>query len=186
MKNGFVNKLEKNEEILWYGVSDNSKSNKQYGRFLLFFVILLLFWILIIIGINGKQISIFNIFIFLIILSILTIFLIYGLVYNIFLKHEKKNNEYFTTNKRIAIYNYKSGFRIENIFNIEHIGIVREKNNYGDILFHFCSNNLIDQIKTGMSFDGVENPRKIVELISHINNRVHIYDDRPTLMGKKI
>ena len=62
----------------------------------------------------------------------LTICLIYGLIYNTFIKYKNKNNEYFVTNKRIAIYNSKSGFRIENICDIEHIGIVREKNNYGE------------------------------------------------------
>lgn len=41
-------------------------------------------------------------------------------------------------------------------------------------------------MKNGMSLEGVENPRKIVALISDINNRIHIYDDRPIVMGKKL
>lgn len=179
MKNEFINKLEENEKILFYGVSNVSKTSKQYGRFLLGFAILLLFWILIIIGIKRGEILNFEILIIFLTLSILTICLIYGLVYNIFLKYKKKNNEYFVTNKRIALYNSKNGFRIENISDIEHIGIAREKNNYGDISFNFYANNLIEQIKNGMSFEGVENPRKIVALISDINNKIHIYDDRP-------
>lgn len=179
MKNEFINKLEENEKILFYGVSNVSKTSKQYGRFLLGFAILLLFWILIIIGIKSGEILNFEILIIFLTLSILTICLIYGLVYNIFLKYKKKNNEYFITNKRIALYNSKNGFRIENISDIEHIGIAREKNNYGDISFNFYANNLIEQIKNGMSFEGVENPRKIVALISDINNKIHIYDDRP-------
>ena len=186
MKNEFINKLEENEKILFYGVSDVSKTSKQYGRFLLGFAILLLFWILTIIGIKSEEILNFKILIIFLTLSILTICLIYGLVYNIFLKHKKKNNEYFITNKRIALYNPKNGFRIENISDIEHIGIAREKNNYGDIYFNFSSNNLIEQMKNGMSLEGVENPRKIVALISDINNRIHIYDDRPIVMGKKL
>ncbi len=185
MKNEFINKLEENEKILFYGVSDVSKTNKQYGRFLLGFVVLLLFWILAIIGIKREEILNFKILIIFLTLSILTICLIYGLVYNIFLKYKKKNNEYFVTNKRIVLYN-KKGFRIENISNIEHIGIVREKNNYGDIIFNFYANNLIEQMKNGMSFEGVENPRKVVALISDINDGIHIYDDRPIVMGNKL
>ena len=41
-------------------------------------------------------------------------------------------------------------------------------------------------MKNGMSFEGVKNPREIVAKICDINNKIHIYDDRPTVMGKKI
>ena len=41
-------------------------------------------------------------------------------------------------------------------------------------------------MKNVMSLEGVENPRKIAELISNINKNIPIYDDRPTIMGKKI
>ena len=110
----------------------------------------------------------------------------YGLIYNIFLKYKNKNNEYFVTNKRIAIYNLKNGLRIENISDIEHIDITREKNNYGDLMFNFYANNLIEQMKSGMVFGGVENPREIVEIICSINSNIHIYDDKPVIMGKKL
>lgn len=40
-------------------------------------------------------------------------------------------------------------------------------------------------MKDAMTFEGVENPRKIVTLICEVNNRIHIYDGRPTVMGKK-
>lgn len=187
MKNEFINKLEENEELLFYGVSDVSKVSKQFGRFLLGVVILLLFWTLIIILIrNGLILLNSNIFMFVIILGILTICLIYGLVYNILLKYKSKNNEYFVTNKRIALYTSKNGFRIEKISDIEYMGVTREKNNYGDISFNFYANNLIEQIKNSMGFEGVENPRNIISLISNINNRINIWDDRPTVMGKKI
>lgn len=184
MEKEFINKLEDNEKILFYGVSNVSKVSKQYGRFLLVFAILLLFWILTIICAKIEGMSNFNIWIMFLILSILTICLIYGLFYNIFLKYKTKNNEYFVTNKRIALYNSKNGFRIESISNIEHIGITKEKNNYGNISFNFNENNLIDQIKNGMSFEGVENPREIVALISNINNKIHIYDDRVNIIKR--
>lgn len=186
MKNEFINKLEDNEKILFYGASDVSKTSKQYSRFLLGFAILILFWIIIIKGIKSEGLLNINILMIFLTLCILTICLIYGAIYNTFFKYKNKNNEYFVTNKRIAMYNSKDGFRIENISDIEHIGIAREKNNYGDISFNFYESNLIEQIKNGMSFEGIENPRKIVALISDINNDIHIYDDRPKSMGEKI
>ena len=177
MKNEFINKLEEDETLLFYGFSDVSKTNKQYGRFLLGFIVLLMFWILTIIGIQSNGILNFKMLVIFLTLCILTICLIYGLIYNVFLKYKKKNNEYFVTNKRIALYNSKNGLRIENISNIEHIGIAREKNNYGDLLFNFCANNLIEQMKNGMSLEGVKNPREIVAEICKVNNKIHIYDD---------
>ena len=72
------------------------------------------------------------------------------------------------------------------ISDIECVQILREKNNYGDIILNFSADSLIQKMKNVMSLEGVENPRKIVELISNINKNIHIYDDRPTIMGKKI
>ena len=151
MKKEFINQLQSDEEILFYGIFNVNKTSKQYGRFLLGCVFLLLFWILFVIGVKSESGLNFKILIFFLVLSMLTICLIYGLIYNTFIKYKNKNNEYFVTNKRIAIYNSKSGFRIENICDIEHIGIVREKNNYGDIMFNFYASNLIDQMKNGMN-----------------------------------
>ena len=186
MKNELINKLDEDEKILFHGFSDVSKTSKQYSRFLLGFIVLLLFWILIIMGIQSEGILNFKILVIFLTLCILTICLIYGLIYNVFLKYKKKNNEYFVTNKRIALYNSKNGLKIENISDIEHIRIAREKNNYGDISFNFNANNLIEQMKRGMGFEGVKNPRKIVATICEINSKIHIYDDRATVMGKKI
>ena len=185
MCNEFINKLEKDEKILFHEFSDISKTSKQYCRFSLGFVVLLLFWILAINGVKNEGILKFKNLVIFVTLCILTIYLFYVLIYNVFLKYKKKNNEYFVTNKRIALYNPKNGLRIENISNIEHIGIVREKNNSGDISFNFYANNLIEQMKNGMSFEGVKNPRGIVTTICEINNKIHIYDDRPTVMGEK-
>lgn len=186
MYNEFINKLEENEKILYYGASNVSKTSKQYCRFLLVFVVLLAFWILAINYIKNNSIFNLKIVMYFVTLCLLTICLLYGLIYNLFLKYKRKNSEYFITNKRIALYNTKNGFRIKNISDIEHIGIAREKNNYGDIFFNFYGSNLIKQMKDAMTFEGVENPRKIVTLICKVNNRIHIYDDRPIVMGKKL
>lgn len=185
MKNEFVNNLEENEKLIFYGTSDVSKTSKQYGRFILGFAILSLFWILALITIKSDEILTFRVILIFLVLSILTLGYILGIVYNICLKYKTKNNEYFVTNQRIAIYNPKNGFRIENISNIEHIGIAREKHNYGDISFTFYANSLIEQMKSGMSFEGVENPRKIVAIIIEINNKIHVYDDKIIITDQK-
>lgn len=36
-----------------------------------------------------------------------------------------------------------------------------------------------------MSFEGVKDSREIVSTICDINNKIHIYDDIPTVKGKK-
>ena len=120
------------------------------------------------------------------VLFILTIGLIYGIIHNTFLKHKNTNNEYFITNKRIAVYIPQKGFKIKNISDIEHIGISREKNEYGDITFNFYSNDIVQQLKNNISFEGVKDPRQIVEKICELNNKIHVYDDRPTIMGEKL
>lgn len=186
MKNEFINMLEENERILFYGVSDVSKTNKQYGRLLLMFVFLILCWFLLISGVRSEGIFNLKAIICFSTLVLLTISLFWGFIYNIFLKYKSKNNEYFITDKRVVLYNQKKGFVMDNIFNIEYIDISREKNNYGDVLFSFRDVNLMEQMKNGICFEGVENPRRVVEIIKSINSQVYISDDRPIVMGKKI
>ena len=127
MKNEFISKLQNDEKIIFYGTLNGSKTSKQYIRFLLGFIALIIFWILAIIGVKSEGLLNFNILIILVILSIITICLIYGLIYNVFLKAKNKNDEYFVTNKRIALYSSKYDFKIKNISEIEHIGIFRKK-----------------------------------------------------------
>ncbi len=61
----FINKLEKDEKILFHEFSDISKTSKQYCRFLLGFAVLLLFWILAINGIRNEGILKFKILVIL-------------------------------------------------------------------------------------------------------------------------
>lgn len=186
MKKEFESKLQSGEEILFYEVVEVNKSSKQIGRSLLLFVILILFWWLFIAEIKNVMVLDFKFLLILVALCALTIAFIYGIIYNLFFKAKKKNNEYFVTNKRIALYNSKHGFIEKNIAEIEHIGIVREKNNYGDIIFNFYGDSLINQLKNSLCFESVQNPRKVVELIFSLNDKIHIYDDVPTVFGKKI
>ena len=84
MKDEFINKLDADERILFYGSSDVSKTSKQYSRFLLGFIVLLLFWILIIMIIQSEGMLDFKIFAIFLVLCLLTICLVYGLIYNVF------------------------------------------------------------------------------------------------------
>lgn len=177
MKNEFIEKLENDEKILFHGFFDVSKTCKQYGRFLLGTIVLVFFWILFFLGAKRFGMLDFDIFCMLFVLILLTGCLIYGFLYNIFFKYKNMDNEYFVTNKRIALYDFKKELRIENISDIEHIGILRGKDNYGDLVFTFYDNNLYKQMKNGMSFEGVKNPREIVVRLFDINNRIRIYDD---------
>lgn len=186
IKEEFINKLDENEQLLFYGFSNVSKTSKQYGRYILGFVVVALFWTLEIIGIKNEGRINFDVVLIIIVLCVLTLGLIYGFVHNVLLKYKSNNNEYFVTNKRIATYSSKSGFKTKKISDIECVQILREKNNYGDIILNFSADSLIQKMKNVMSLEGVENPRKIVELISNINKNIPIYDDRPTIMGKKI
>ena len=63
MKNEFTNKLTEDEKILFHSISNVSKTNKQFGRFLLGAVLLSLFWILTIKGMKSINIPNFNILI---------------------------------------------------------------------------------------------------------------------------
>lgn len=186
MNNEFIQKLEEDEKILFYSMANVDKTSMQLGRLLFAIIVLILFWVLFGIGIKNEALLNYKIIVIFITLIILTITLIYGLVYNVYLKYNNKNNEYFITNKRIAIYNFKKGFEIRNLSDIEHIGIAREKDNYADIIFNFSNTNLIDKIRNTFSFEGVENPRKAIEIIIQQNKNIHFYDDRPTYIGKKI
>ena len=186
MKEEFINKLQNDEKLLFYSTATINKTSRQVKRFLLDGAVLAIFGYLIIFAIKSQRHIGIEGIVIISILIIITCCLIYGMMYNIFFKCKNKNNEYFVTNKRIARYNLQSGLRIEDISSIEHIGILREKDNYGDIMFNFHGSNLIEQIKKGIEFEGVENPRKVVEMICDLNKNIQVYDDTPTIMGKKL
>lgn len=178
--------LEQDETVLWSGMAHVEKTSNQFLRFLLMLVVLFVFWFLFIIGVNQEKIVDFGLIIFFLILLLLTVFLIYGLIYNMSLKHRNKDNKYWITDKRVILLNVKNGIKKEYISNIEYLGIAREKNGYGDIIFSSYGNNLMEQIKSGFSFEGVENPRGVVRLIIERNSKISIYDDKTTFLGKKL
>ena len=75
---------------------------------------------------------------------------------------------------------------IRDIKDIEYLGIIRVKNNYGDMVFNFKSDKLIEQIRNSISFNGIENPNNVASIIKKINPSIDFYDDKPTFMGNKI
>lgn len=186
MKDEFLRELEEDEILLYNGRANVDKTSNQLFRFLLSFSVVICFIILsLVLAVNTNILSL-NIVILFIILIILAFSLIYGFIYNICLKYKNRDNKYYITNKRIAVYSPKNGIRVGKISDLEHIGIVREKNNYGDIIFTFRGNSLVEQMKNNISFEGAENPRVITEIVSDNNKGIHIYDDRPTIFGDKI
>ena len=90
MKEQFDKYLQQDEEILFHGFFDVSKTSKQYGRLILAFSVMSLFWVITIIGIKSEGLIDIGILIILIVLDILTICLLYGFIYNTFLKYKKK------------------------------------------------------------------------------------------------
>lgn len=50
---------------------------------------------------------------------------------------------------------------------------------YGNIVFSFYGNSLYESTMKTMSFVGIHYHRKIVQTITEINNKIHVYDDKP-------
>ena len=93
MKDEILKKLKEDEELLFYGVSDVSKTSKQNGRFLLAIVILIIFWICFIVVVRRQIRWDDRILASLLALIILTILVFYGIIYNNFLKNKNVNSK---------------------------------------------------------------------------------------------
>lgn len=183
--------LKENENVIYTSKANPGKTDMQIFRFLLIGIILILFYYLLFIG-YGKM-GIFNWTTSLVVLFMLSILTIYGLIYNILLKHRARNEIYYITDKRIILIN-----DVKLIFNdidkVSVIGIAREKNNFGDITFHFNVDitnpleNLTKSIKEvkNITFSGIKNPREVVEIFKKNNKDIYIYDDRPKLLSNNI
>ena len=198
VKKKFEGMLEEDEKILISSKSNVSKTDMQLGRIFL----MALFLLCTIYGLfyAYKHGGGFDIIIAATVI-LFVILIIYAFFYNTVLKYKHKDEFYFVTNKRFVKYSEKTGFNFRYIKDIEHIGIVREKNNYADLDFSFVSMkelnklndsknisnlaNIIilmkDASKTNMSFSGVEDPEYIVSVITGIKSDIHIYDDKPKM-----
>lgn len=178
MKEKFI--TDEDEYMLFHGFTVFGKTDKQYGRFLLLFMVLSVFWILVIT--NIKRFLAENFFLLLIVVPFLifmTVLMFYGLINNMFLKYRNKGSEYFITNKRVALNSRKKGLKTGSISEIYSIGISNEKNNYGDLGFVFYGYSIAEVCKTGFTIEGIYNPRKIAEAIYEINDSISITDDVP-------
>ncbi len=198
VKKKFEGMLEEDEKILISSKSNVSKTDMQLGRIFL----MALFLLCTIYGLfyAYKHGGDFDIIIAAVVILFIVLIL-YAFLYNTVLKYKHKDEFYFVTNKRFVKYSEKTGFNFRYIKDIEHIGIVREKNNYADLDFSFVSMkelnklndsknisnlaNIIilmkDASKTNMSFSGVEDPEYIVSVITGIKSDIHIYDDKPKM-----
>ena len=186
MYDEFIKKLESDEKLLYYGKASVEKVAKQVIRKIFVSLILICFWIVFFNFLKYNLNIEFNTTVIFIVLLVLSISIAYGILYDIFLKFKNKNNEYFVTNKSITLYNTKKGWISRKISDIERIGITNEKGNYANLTFVFYGENLTDMIKGTVSFEGVESPREILERIRTINSNIIVYDDRPTVMGRKV
>ena len=88
MEKEFIAMLEKDEEILVHKYADVSKTSKQYGRFLLGFIVILLFGLLTIVGTKSSRAFSFDFRILMAfgVLIILAGCLLWGFFYNTFFK----------------------------------------------------------------------------------------------------
>ena len=175
MGNNLIN-LENNEKILAEGQSNPNMVDKQYSRMILMGIVLVIIWIVLIISYKEKPNMETTGFI--VITFLITIAVVYAFIYSAILIKKRENEVYYVTNKRIFI--VKGNTTLEkNILDIEHIGISKEKNEYGNIVFSFYGNSLYESTIKTMSFVGIHYPRKIVQTITEINNKIHVYDDKP-------
>lgn len=188
MKNEF--KLLEGEKIIYEGDCSNvKKTNRHVGRAMLGIAFLLyLDYLMLTTTIDFPSIIIT------LVLILMTICLLYGIIYNLFIYNRTNDEKYFITDKRIILIKkgkVKYGF----LDNLSRIGITGEKNNYSDMTFIFKNENLEEYVENGIGFNikdlleqfksvilfkAVYKPRVIVEELLKINNEIQLYDDKPT------
>ena len=186
-----INKiLEENEEVIYKSKANPDKTSMQLFRFVMLALVLAVFYYGFFftdaVRNAGWPLGVA-------VLLILTGFTIYGLLDAILLKHRRKNEKYYITNKRVILIDRgKHKVEFNNIADIEFIQIGREKGEYGDIIFAFdidLTNEDVQSVVVAIyqliakkiAFSGVQNPRKVAEIIKtyHPNpDLVHVVDDK--------
>lgn len=66
----------------------------------------------------------------------------------------------------------------KNIADISYVGVSREKNNFGNMMFTFKEDNISESIKGCIEFWGIESPRAIVKEILKIVPSITTYDEK--------
>lgn len=165
-----------NEQILYKGVADSKKVNKNIGGLILITVFCL---ILFLAFLNMSEFS-FGAFIGIIIVFGVAI---YSFIYNLFLKGNKVSGQYyFITNKRAIIYSSKKNEYIIGYLNrFDEFRVDNEKDNFGDVYMGIApkksgdvnqdlstvANNLFNKDKSDMPiiiFEAVENPYQVLKI----------------------
>lgn len=176
MKNEF--ELLDGEKIIYEGDCSNvKKTNRQYGKTIFTVLTIIAFWFIVFIAL--EQSINFSTILILLVLILITASLIYGIVYNLFIYGRINDEKYIVTNKRVILIK-KGKMKTNFVNNIERIGILKEKDCYCDMLFVFKDEDLMNQIKNNIYFSGIYNPTFIINELLKINDKFHIYDDKPT------
>lgn len=187
-----INKiLKENEKVIYTSKANPEKISMQIFRFVLIGIVLTVFYYLLFIGYGRMEV--FNWIACLVMLFLLSVLTIYGLIYNVLLKHRAKDEVYYITDKRIILINGNKVLYNDTV-KVSAIGIAREKNSFGNITFHFSvdMNNALESLINNqqdvksITFSGIKNPREVVEIIKKYNKDVYIYDDRPKLLSNKM
>lgn len=168
IKEQFVNSMESDEQLLYYNTSSINKGSSIIVKYLLKFFALFIVFLLIILVSSNSVIRL----VLILLLGIFTVILVLNF-YKAFTSNEKIiNNEYFITNKRVALFSSKTGFRAESIFNIRFLGVIKKKNNYGDLVINFNGKNFTEISRSAMRFDYIESPYKVSEVIFGVNPNI--------------
>ncbi len=167
--------LSTDEKMLFQGIADSKKSNKQILRCIFAIPVLVLFWFLVI-NIIKTELSMESL-ILLLVLILLSSCFIYIILDRYFIKCKKY--EYYITNQKLYILYSNKDAIIRNLKDISQIGIAQEKGQFGNLALTFDSENLFERIKHTVGLHGVKYPREIALQIKSIKDDVFIYDDKP-------
>ncbi len=168
IKEQFINSMESDEQLLYYNVASINKGSSILGKYLAKFLTLLIVFLLIILASSNSVLRLILIFL----LGIFTVILIFRFYKNFNSNEKIINNEYFITNKRVALFSSKTGFRAESIFNIKFLGVIKKKNNYGDLVINFNGKNFSEISRSAMKFDYIESLYKVAEVIFGVNPNI--------------
>ena len=151
----FEQHLTTNEQILYQGRAEPGKGGKSSKSLFIVLIMLIIIQIIMIASIQSNTpggsggISLNFIIIFLTTIAF-EILIIYGIVYDLFLKKKEIKNVYYClTNKRALEFDEKTNvLRFGHLIYYEEIKIYNEKNNYGDVYMGIILANQVGDAKT--------------------------------------
>lgn len=179
-----------NEQILYKGAAVPKKSSKNIlgSVVILIYLISLLLALIDINTFNFIGLIMQNVIIIVIVCLILVV-TICNLIYTLFLKNNKINNQqYFITNQRAIIYSKKNTeYKIGYLNEFDDFVVNNEKNNIGDVYMksipesnYNLFKHLFKPDKNNMSvivFEAVENPHQILEMVK--TQRIKLNPNQP-------